>query len=165
MLGFRGTVTNKVDAKGRVSVPAKFRALLEAEELTTIVCYPALRGGVLEAGGRRLLEEIESMLARLEPFSEQWEFLSHALVGASEELALDSEGRIILPESLRAVAGIKDKVSFVGLGSRFQLWEPRAWEHEYLQAKDRARDLRTRFRAPPMFAPAYDLRGGKEGES
>ena len=151
MLGFRGTVTNKVDAKGRVSVPAKFRALLEAENLSSIVCYPALRGDVIEAGGRRLMQQIDFMLSRLEPFSPEWEALSHTLVGASVELAFDSDGRIVLPESLRALAGITTAVSFVGLGTRFQLWQPDALAQEYAKAKDLARDSRSLLRPPPVF--------------
>ena len=159
MLGFRGTVTNKVDAKGRVSVPAKFRALIESEGLSGIVCYPALRGDVIEAGGRRLMEQIEMMLARLEPFSDEWEALSHALVGASVELAFDSEGRITLPESLRAVAGITRSVGFVGLGTRFQLWQPEALAQEYVKAQSLARENRSLLRPPPIFPQTEGGRG------
>ena len=150
MIGFRGTVTNKVDAKGRVSVPAKFRALLEAENLSSFVCYPALRGGVIEGGGRRLMQQIDAMLSRLQPYSSEWEALSHTLVGASVELSFDSDGRVVLPESLRAIAGITNAASFVGLGIRFQLWNPDTLTQEYAKSKNLARDSRSLLRPPPL---------------
>lgn len=153
MLGFRGTATNKVDAKGRVSVPAKFRALIEAENRSSIVCYPALRGNVLEAGGSLLMKQIDAMLARLEPFSDESEALYHALYGASVELAFDREGRIVLPEGLCSIAGITDAVSFVGLGYRFQLWEPRAYAAEYANARKLAHESRSLLRPPATFSP------------
>lgn len=162
MLGFRGTVTNKVDAKGRVSVPAKFRAQIEADNLNSIVCYPALRGKVIEAGGRRLMEQIDFMLSQLEPFSEEAEALSHSLIGASVELAFDSEGRVSLPEPLRDVAGITNAVTFVGLGTRFQLWEPNTYANEYANAKKVARDNRSLLRPPPLF-PSQQGGGGTGG--
>lgn len=152
MLGFRGTVTNKVDAKGRVSVPAKFRAVIEAENRSSILCYPALRGEVIEAGGSQLISQIDVMLARLEPFSDESEALYHTLYGASVELAFDGEGRILLPDSLRSIAGITDAVSFVGLGYRFQMWEPNAYTAEYANARTLAHKSRSLLRPPAYFS-------------
>lgn len=153
MLGFRSTMTNKVDAKGRVSVPAKFRSVLEADNLNSFVCYPALRVPAIEAGGRKHMEDIDSMLSQLDPFSDEAEALSHALVGASVELTFDSEGRVSLPEDLREAAGITSAVTFVGLGTRFQLWNPNAYNEEFIAAKKLAFDSRKLLRPSSSFSP------------
>ncbi|MCY4031409.1 MAG: division/cell wall cluster transcriptional repressor MraZ [Hyphomicrobiales bacterium] len=152
MLGFRSTITNKVDAKGRVSVPAKFRSVIEAENLNSFICYPALRVPAIEAGGRKLAEENDSMLARLDPFSDEAESLNYMLRGASVELSFDSEGRVLLPEDLRKAAGITDAATFVGLGIRFQLWNPDAYSNEFAAAKKIAHDNRKLLRPSPSLS-------------
>ncbi len=137
---FRGWVTNKVDAKGRVSVPAKFRAVLEAEGLNEIFCYRSLERDVLEAGGQQLQDEVERLLDQLPAFSQEREDLEHVLVGDSTPLGIDQDGRITLPKDLREFAGITGQVTFVGLGHRFQLWEPAAHEAHREAARSSARD-------------------------
>lgn len=156
MLGFRSTITNKVDAKGRVSVPAKFRSVIEAENLNSFICYPALRVPAIEAGGRKLAEENDSMLSRLDPFSDEAESLNYVLRGASVELSFDGEGRVLLPEDLRKGAGITDAATFVGLGIRFQLWNPDAFNEEFAAAKKIAHDNRKLLRPSSSLLPGEE---------
>ena len=146
MSRFHGVVTNKVDAKGRVSVPAKFRVAVEAEGTAVIFCYPSLtQENVLEAGGLKLREEMEEMLDRLDPYTDDYEALAHVLVGASTELVLDGEGRISLPVELRHKLG--KGATFVGLGRRFQIWPPRDYERFYSKVLSRARKSRHHLRS------------------
>ena len=78
----------KLDAKGRVSIPASFRSVLSREESETLFCYPALDRPAVEAGGSALLREIEDLIGRFPPFSEEREQFAMALFGTSEILKL-----------------------------------------------------------------------------
>lgn len=139
MESFRGRFTNKIDAKGRVSLPAKFRSVAIAQGLSGVVCFPSFQGSFIEGSGPRFAENIDRMLQRLDPFSPERDMLAFVLIGDSAELMFDSDGRIILPEDLRAHAGITDEATFVGLGEKFQIWEPRAFEAFRAEALEKAR--------------------------
>jgi MraZ protein len=132
----------RLDAKGRVSVPAPFRAVLARDGFDGLYCYPALDRPALDAGGNALLSEIEVLIAGLPRYSEQREQFSLALYGTSETLKIDSEGRIQLTETLKSHAAIADTVSFVGLGHKFQIWEPGRFGAEFSEATAKVRALR-----------------------
>src|SRR2546425_2529250 len=108
--------TLRLDAKGRVSIPAPFRAVLARDGFDGLYCYPALDRPALDAGGNALLAEIESLIARFAPYSEEREQFSAALYSPSEILKVDGEGRVILSEPLKSHAGITDAVAFARLG-------------------------------------------------
>ncbi len=139
---FVSTFTNKIDAKGRVSIPAQFRAVLSVDGFDGIYCCPTLDRQAVDAGGNRFRETIRASLANFEPFSEDHEFLSTTLIGESEILKVDSEGRVVLTDTLRGHAGLGDRVTFVGQGYKFQLWEPDRFIQYREEAKNRLRDLR-----------------------
>lgn len=149
MSGFVSRHTNRIDRKGRVSVPAAFRQVLARDGFEGLYCYPSLDMMAVDAGGHGLLSEIEKRLGRFEPFTEEHDYLSTAFYGLSEHLTMDPEGRIGLTEGLKAAAGIADEVTFVGQGYKFQLWEPsRYLEHE-AEARRRALALRRPGPAAP----------------
>lgn len=139
---FVSTFTNKVDAKGRVSIPAQYRAVMAVDGFDGIYCCPTLDRQAVDAGGNRFRETIRASLANFEPFSEDHEFLSTTLIGESEILKVDSEGRVVLTDTIRAHAGLSDRVTFVGQGYKFQLWEPDRFVQYREEAKNRLRDLR-----------------------
>lgn len=139
---FVSTFTNKIDAKGRVSVPAQFRAILSKDGYDGIYCYPSLDADALDCGGRRLVDKIGSLLEGLDPYSDERDHLATALFGTSEVLSLDQDGRTMLPERLRAHADIADRVTFVGLGDKFQIWQPERFDARLKEARDKVRDLR-----------------------
>jgi MraZ protein len=116
--------TLRLDVKGRVSIPAPFRQVLARDGFDGLYCYPALDQAALDAGGNALLAEIERLIASFPSYSEEREGLSTALYGTSETLKIDREGRVIFGERLRSHVGITDEVAFVGLGHKFQIWEP-----------------------------------------
>src|SRR5438132_6169630 len=128
--------TLRLDAKGRVSIPASFRAVLARDGFEGLYCYPALDRPALDAGGNALLKEIEAMIAQFSPYSEEREQFSAALYGTSEVLNLDGEGRAVLTEPLKRHADIKDEVTFVGLGHKFQIWEPGRFRAELAEATE-----------------------------
>jgi MraZ protein len=139
---FVSNFTLRLDSKGRVSIPASFRSVLGRDGFDGLFCYPALDRPAIDAGGNALMAEIEALIARFPPFSEGREQFATALYGTSETLEVDGEGRVILTEPLRAHAGIADTVSFVGLGHKFQIWEPGRFRNELAEATDKVRALR-----------------------
>jgi transcriptional regulator MraZ len=149
---FVSTFTNKIDAKGRVSIPAPFRAVLERDGYAHgsaggIYCYPALEAPALDAGGERLAKKIDGLLSGLPDYSDERDELSVALYGDVLVLAIDGDGRISLPENLRAHARLTAQVTFVGLGDKFQMWEPSRFADRRERAREKVQHTRKLFGA------------------
>jgi len=163
---FVSTFTNKIDAKGRVSVPASFRAVLERDGYTQgstggIYCYPSLDAPALDAGGQSLARKIDGLLDGLPDYSDERDELSVALYGDVQVLSIDQDGRIVLPEGLRAHAGLSTHVTFVGLGAKFQMWEPARFEERRARAREKVQDHRRLFGAGTRLDQGD--RGGEGG--
>ncbi len=132
---FLSTFVNKIDRKGRVSVPAPFRAALSNENFQGVIVYPSLTETAIDGFGRATLEDLNRR--RMERTLEDGDF-ERALLGGdtvidtimamAHELPFDGEGRIVLPASLSGPIGITDRATFVGRGTRFQIWAPDAFE-------------------------------------
>ena len=129
----------RLDAKGRVSVPATFRAVLARDGFDGLYCHPALDRPALDAGGNALLAEIQALTTGYPPYSEQREQFALSLYGTSETLKIDGEGRVVLSDALKAHASISDAVAFVGLGHKFQIWEPGRFRAELAEATEKVR--------------------------
>ena len=149
----------RLDAKGRVSVPAPFRAVLAHDGFDRLYCYPALDRPALDAGGHALFAEIETLITGFSPYSEEREQFSLALYGTSETLKIDDEGRVVLTEAHKAHAGIDDSVIFVGLGYKFQIWEPNRFRAELAEATDKVRAFKAELGAR---TPAEKPHGARE---
>ncbi len=132
----------RLDAKGRVSVPAAFRAVLARDGFDGLYCHPALDRPALDAGGNALLAEIEALMAGFAPYSDQREQFSLTLYGTSETLKIDGEGRAVLTDTLKAHAGITDTVIFAGLGHKFRIWEPGRFRAELAEATEKVRTFK-----------------------
>ena len=141
MDGFVATFANRLDQKGRVSVPAPFRAVLAREGQDGVYCYPALDRPAIDGGGARLQEAIAKRLEPFETFSEDHESLATAFYGESRILKIDPDGRIVLPEEFRAYAGISDAAVFVGQGFKFQIWEPQRFAERQSETRSHLRSL------------------------
>jgi MraZ protein len=139
---FVSNYTNRLDAKGRVSIPAPFRSVLVRDGFDGLYCCPTLDRQAVDAGGNRLRNQIRESLAGFEAFSEDHEYLSTTLIGESEILKIDQDGRVVLSDAIKEHAGIADRVSFVGQGYKFQIWEPERFATYREEAKNRVRSLR-----------------------
>ena len=148
----------RLDAKGRVSIPAPFRAVLARDGFDGLYCYPALDRSALDAGGNALLAEIETLIERFPPYSEEREQFSAALYGPSEILKIDGEGRVVLSEPLKVHAGIADAVAFVGLGHKFQIWEPNRFRAELAEATEKVRSLKRQLGSRVAAEPPHGAR-------
>ena len=139
---FMDTITNKVDAKGRVSLPSDYRAIVK-ELSTEIVCYRSLSApcieGCLEDTLDKLATEIENST---DFFSETQDNLTNLIFGDAKRFPFDSTGRIVLTDKLLQHAGITDAAVFVGKGRKFQIWSPENWARE--EARIRAEVLKNR---------------------
>ena len=167
---FVSTFTNKIDAKGRVSVPASFRAVLERDGYGNgggagIYCYPSLDAPALDAGGERLAQKIDGLLSGLPDYSDERDELSVALYGDVQVLAIDGDGRIIIPQALRTRAGLSGQVTFVGLGDKFQMWDPAEFEQRRTRAREKVREHRKLFgeaQSADALKAGQSRRGGDE---
>ena len=135
----------RLDAKGRVSIPASFRSVLTRDGFAGVYCYPALDQPAIDAGGQALLAEIEALVARFPPYSGEREELLVALYGRSETVTVDTEGRVVLSDELKQHAGITDAAAFVGLGHKFQIWEPERFRAHLSKATATVRRLTRRL--------------------
>ena len=144
---FLSTFVNKVDRKGRVSVPATFRAAVADQSFPGIVVFPSFKYEALDASGIKRMEEMSAQQSTLEEFSDEHENLG-MLFADSQALPFDTEGRIILPENLASYAHVTDSAAFVGLGKSFQIWEPTRFADHQAMLRERARRQGTRL--PPL---------------
>ncbi len=130
---FLSNAVNKVDKKGRVSIPASFRPILgDVRALYTLM---SVDQPTVDAGGVELIERHEAQLEQMNPLSREYELYSFVLHGDSDELKIDGEGRVLLTDAIRLQTGITDRVCFVGRGHFFQIWEP----DRFLAYRDHAR--------------------------
>ncbi|MCF3936435.1 division/cell wall cluster transcriptional repressor MraZ [Acuticoccus sp. M5D2P5] len=138
MHGFVSHYTNKLDAKGRVSIPASFRSVLVRDGFEGLYCFPSPHADTVDAGGNQLLNEISSRLGGLDTLTADHDMISTALFGISELLKLDGEGRVMLTDTLREHTGITNTATFVGLGYKFQIWDPDRFKAHRAEAMKRA---------------------------
>lgn len=166
MSRFLGTHPNRLDSKGRVSIPAPFRAALRAlspDGAASLVLRPSHNHPCIEGWPAAMFEALAAPLDRMDVFSEAHDDLSAALYADAYPLEADKEGRVVVPEALLAHAGIQDVLAFVGVGGRFQIWEPAAAQRRLAQAREAARTRGLTLPGTPPGAPAGTPRGGGSG--
>lgn len=148
MTSFLSTFVNKIDRKGRVSVPAPFRSALAGETFQGLIAYPSLTQPTIEAFGRTVLERMaaQRLNQSLEGGNFERELIGsdrddviETIMAMSSEIPFDGEGRIILPQPLARHAGLTDQAAFVGRGTRIQIWAPEAFERHQAEAVERLR--------------------------
>ena len=125
---FLSTCENKLDRKGRVSVPASFRSYLSNLGYNGVICYPSFNNQCIEAWPQDRIEKISNAIDSLNPFEEKKDYFATSILSESINLQFDSEGRISLTSKLLKHAKIKNSMLFVGQGKTFQIWEPTIFE-------------------------------------
>jgi len=135
---FIDTFINKIDKKGRISVPATFRAALAAQSFQGIVAFPSFKYPAIQAASMDWMQGLTERMAQVDLFSDEHDDLTATLFADAKQLAFDGEGRIMLPESLSAHAGISEAAAFVGRGTSFEIWEPTKLDAYKAEARQRA---------------------------
>ena len=135
---FLSTYENKLDKKGRVSVPASFRSHLSNLGYNGVICYPSFNNQSIEAWPQDRVEKISNSIDSLNPFEEKRDYFATSILSESINLQFDGEGRISLTAKLLKHAKIKNSMVFVGQGKTFQIWEPTIFEKFKVTARKKA---------------------------
>lgn len=125
---FLSNATNRVDAKGRVSVPSSFRAVLAQRDIRELYCFQDFVFPAISIGGPDLLDRFERQIASEDPFSPAANQMSLLIHGGGVFMKLDSEGRLMVTDFIRDFTGVSAEVTFVGRADHFQLWAPQTFE-------------------------------------
>ena len=143
---FIGTFVNKIDKKGRVSVPATFRAALSAQSFQGIIAFKSYKVEALEACGMDRMELLSKSLDALDVFSQDQDDLTAALFADSHQIPFDGEGRIMLPQEMLGFAHIDEQAAFVGRGKTFQIWKPEDFKRYQEEARERLHQHKPNFK-------------------
>ena len=135
---FLSSYENKIDKKGRVSVPASFRSHLNSLGYNGFISYPSFNHSALEACSQDRIEKLSNTIDSLNPFEEKRDFFATSILSESINLQFDSEGRVSLTPKLLKHAKIKNSMMFVGQGKTFQIWEPAIFEKFKISARKKA---------------------------
>ena len=136
---FLSTFENKIDAKGRVSVPAPFRAVLDAQQQPLIITRSLTNDHCLEGQGIQRLNQVVDVLDTMDSLSEDVQMLQ-AMLANAREMRPDSEGRIVLPEDFINIAQLSTNVMFVGVGRLFEMWNPEIYHARATEQRKHARE-------------------------
>ncbi len=129
---FRGESVHKVDQKGRVSVPAPFRRVLEegdpdwtpGQNPNFVLIYGMPSGNCLEGYSVEGANALDAKVALMPTFSKARRALERLLNTQSVQVQVDENGRIVLPQRLREMFGLGEEALFAGMGAHFQIWAP-----------------------------------------
>ncbi len=155
---FTSTYENRIDRKGRVSVPAKYRSILEHRN-EPLILTRALNLPCLEGMSAERMNQIADAIDALDAYSEDAAILQ-MIMASAQEFRPDSEGRIGLPDEFLAHANLDEMVLFVGVGRIFQLWQPNAYHERENISRNAARSGRT-----PQLILKPRANGGQNGDS
>jgi len=127
---FRGVNTLNLDAKGRMAMPSKYREKLTAQCSGQLVVTLDLNDPCLLLYPLPAWEEIERQLVRLPNINPQNRKLQRLLIGHASECEFDNSGRILLPPLLRERVNLEKKVTLIGQGKKFEIWDEQTWSEQ-----------------------------------
>ncbi|MCD1263748.1 division/cell wall cluster transcriptional repressor MraZ [Shinella sp. AETb1-6] len=136
---FLSNATNKIDAKGRVSVPSAFRSVLSQRDIRDLYCFQDFLFPAISVGGLDLLDRFERQIVSEDAFSPLANQMSLLIHGGGVFMKLDSEGRLPVTDFIRDYTGITTDVTFVGRADHFQLWAPQAFQATQAAAREEFR--------------------------
>ncbi len=139
---FLSRYLNKIDKKGRISIPAGYRAILSDENLNGFIVYPSFKNNCLEGCSMTRLNELSLIIQNLDPYSAERDAFETIVMGEAVQLQFDNEGRVIIPNYLMHQVEITDQASFIGKGLVFEIWNPMNFEKHLKAAKEIAQENR-----------------------
>lgn len=150
---FLSRYDNKIDRKGRVSVPASYRNALAAQSFPGIVAYPSPVSNAIECCGMDRMERLAAGIETFNPFSDEFGAFATAILSRAHQLSFDSEGRVMLPEPLLAHGELDGVATFAGRGPVFQIWNPEAYAAYEQEAAAQARDQAAQLALAQKMSP------------
>ena len=123
---FLSQYTNKVDKKGRISLPSLFRNILPKENKNEIILFKSLKFPSIEGCSSERIKKIANRIDELDIFSDDQDDFATSIFSEIVPTNLDKEGRFSIPDKLKEYSNIKTAVTFIGQGYYFQIWEPKA---------------------------------------
>jgi MraZ protein len=124
---FRGQFEHAIDAKGRTSVPARFRELLAPSDDPRFILAPSPLDACLDAFPIHAWEQIEAKVDQMKSFDPNVVRFRRLYLSGAVECEVDKVGRVLVPSSLRAHASLVKEVRWAGMGRKFELWAPEKW--------------------------------------
>ena len=132
--GYFGESAISLDAKGRLAIPARYREQIATEAADRLVLtYNAFDNDSLWLYPREEWQRVRDEVMELSSFDPRHRALQRRLVGSAAEVEPDGSGRILLPITLRQVAGLEKKVVLLGMGSRFEIWNENVLNQKRLE--------------------------------
>tara|TARA_Y100001936_G_scaffold249138_1_gene298668 strand:- start:1574 stop:2020 length:447 start_codon:yes stop_codon:yes gene_type:complete len=135
---FLSTYTNRVDKKGRVSFPASFRSALENSN--SIVLFKSHNHEAIEGFSIEKMEDLSNRLDAFDIFSDTQDDLATTIFAEAMPLNIDGDGRILLPADLIEFAQIDEEASFIGMGTKFQIWSPALLKERKASARNQVKE-------------------------
>jgi MraZ protein len=121
---FMSTVMGTLDSKGRVCIPAAYRQILSAQNTNGVYVCPSFFENALEGFGQSVLDGLHTRLSALDPFlSVAHDDTAYAIISRTQLLPADEQGRVRLPDQMIEHAALKDKIVFIGMSQKFQIWD------------------------------------------
>ena len=139
---FLSSYENRLDTKGRVSVPASFRASVSGEKFAGVVLFRSFTHNCIEGLTMSRMEQMAAATDKMGVFDSELDDLTAMLFADARELSFDVTGRIVIPADMLAHAGITDRAVFVGRGNSFQIWNPDAFRATQEKSLNNLRKMR-----------------------
>ncbi|HNY25603.1 MAG TPA: division/cell wall cluster transcriptional repressor MraZ [Alphaproteobacteria bacterium] len=147
---FLSSYENRLDTKGRISVPASFRFTVVSESFPGVVLFRSFTNKCIEGLSMSRMEKLASATDQMGVFDSELDDLSALLFADARPLQFDVTGRIVIPEDLLKHAGIKDSAVFVGRGNSFQIWNPSSFKETQNKSMDNLHKLRPSLKIPSV---------------
>ncbi len=147
---FLSTYINKIDKKGRISVPALFRQSLSSKIFSGLIVFRSYKYAALEGCTMDRMEQLSKSVDQFDQFSDAYDEVSSTIFADAHQLSFDNEGRVMLPETLRTYANIESQAAFVGRGASFQIWNPTDFYLFQKEARQKILSNKTTFKINPQ---------------
>ena len=134
---FVSQFVNKVDKKGRISLPSLFRNVLSKDSRNEIILYKSFKYHSIEGCSSDRINEIAKRINKLDIFSDDQDDFATSIFSEIIPTNIDKEGRFLIPENLKKHSNISTEATFVGQGHFFQIWEPSAAKKRQKQSQIR----------------------------
>ena len=124
---FKGIHNINLDGKGRLTIPTKYRNTITDQSNGSMVVTMDTEEKCLLLYPSTIWATIEKKINNLPSFSKNHRRIQRILIGHAEDLDIDSAGRILLSKPLRLAADMTKKITLIGQGEKFEIWNEDIW--------------------------------------